>query len=112
MEEDYLHIAKTNIRPEPYYLLRKVFHEKGYEATTRVLIYALVTRITQHNMLQFSMKKPYKLHQEQRQTEKNGIYYQRYKRPHRCGGGGTSQISDQGINNVVHGTTDRHPTGD
>ena len=70
MEEDYLHIAKTNIRPEPYDLLRKVFDEKGYEATTRVFIDALVTRITQHNMLQFSMKKPYKLYQEQRQTEK------------------------------------------
>ena len=64
MEEDYFHIAKTNIRPEPYDLLRKLFDEKNYEATTRVFIDALVTRITQHNMLQFSMKTPYKLHQE------------------------------------------------
>ena len=70
MEEDYLQIAKTNIRREPYDLVGKVFHKKDYEATTRVFIDALVTRITQHNMLHFSsVDTPYKLCQEAQQTE-------------------------------------------
>ena len=69
MEEDYFHIARTNIRPEPYDLIRKVFHEKGYEATTRIFIDALVTRITQYNMLHFSVETPYKLCQEAQQTD-------------------------------------------
>ena len=148
MEEDYLHIAKTNIRPEPYDLLRKVFHKKDYEATTRVFIDALVTSITQHNMLHFFCrnspqimprgtanrcnKKPKvqrtdtfrKSETQQLEAAKesggtskrcNGkpsLHYQRYKRPHRCGGGETSQISDQSINNAVYGTAARHPTGD
>ena len=70
MEEDFLHIAKINIRPEPYDLLRKLFDEKKYEATTRVFIDALVTRITQHNMLQFSVETRYELNQEQTDAPK------------------------------------------
>ena len=69
MEEDYFHIAKTNIRPEPYDLLRKLFDKNDYEATTRLLIDAIMTRITKHNMLQFSPETPYKLHKEAQQID-------------------------------------------
>ena len=54
MEEDYYRLAKTNIRPEPYDLLCKLFDEKGYETTTRMFIDALVTRIIEHNKLKCS----------------------------------------------------------
>ena len=69
MEEDYYRLAKTNIRPEPYDLLCKLFDEKGYEATTRMFIDALVTRIIEHNKLKCSTETRYTLRQEQQQTD-------------------------------------------
>ena len=69
MEEDYYRLAKTNIRPEPYDLLHKLFHEKGYEATTRMFIDTLVTRIVARNKLKCSTETRYTLRQEQQQTD-------------------------------------------
>ena len=77
MEEDYYRLVKTNIRPEPYDLLRKLFDEKNYEATTRVFIDALVTRITQYNMLHFSPETCYKLQEQTKDATKESGAYQR-----------------------------------
>ena len=61
MEEDFSDIVKTNIWPNS-------------EPTTRISIDALVTSITQHNMLQFSVETPYKLQQEHTNTTTNPDY--------------------------------------
>ena len=72
MLERFYDIVKINIQPDPYDLLCKLFDEKNYETTTRIIVDALITTIAKHNRLQFSTETPYRLHQKIEFKKKRG----------------------------------------